>query len=62
MSKRINYSAAAELLGVGVPTLRSMVHRKQVPHIRMGPKMVRFDRDELEQWLKAHSVPAYESR
>lgn len=62
MSKRIDYTAAAEILGVGVGTLRSMVHRKQVPHIRMGPKLVRFDRDELEQWLHAHSVPANESR
>ena len=58
MSERINYTAAAELLGVNVGTLRSMVHRRQVPHIRMGAKLVRFDRDELEQWLRAHSVAA----
>jgi excisionase family DNA binding protein len=58
MGQRIDYSAAAE----GVGTLRSMVHRKQVPHIRMGLKLVRFDRDELEQWLRSRSVPANESR
>jgi excisionase family DNA binding protein len=62
MGQRIDYSAAAEILGVGVGTLRSMVHRKQVPHIRMGLKLVRFDRDELEQWLRSRSVPANESR
>jgi excisionase family DNA binding protein len=58
VSKRINYTDAAELIGVGVGTLRSMVHRKQVPHIRLGAKLVRFDRDELERWLNEHSVPA----
>jgi len=58
----INYSAAAELLSVSVGTLRSMVHRKQVPHVRMGPRMVRFNRDELERWLREHTVPANESR
>ena len=62
MTKRIDYATAADLLGIGVGTLRSMVHRKQVPHIRMGPKLVRFDVHELEEWLRASSVPANESR
>ncbi len=60
MSERIDYTAAASLLGVKVTTLRSMVSRKQVPHIRLGAKLVRFDRDQLEQWLLEHSVAANE--
>lgn len=62
MSRRITYADAAEFIGVPVGTLRSMVARKQVPHIRLGPQTVRFDLDELEQWLRAHAVPANESR
>lgn len=62
MSRHLNYQSAAEYLGVKVGTLRNMVHRKQVPHIRLSPKMVRFDLGELEKWLRAHSVPANESR
>lgn len=60
MSRRINYAAAADYLGIPVGTLRSMVSRKQVPHIRLGTQLVRFDMDELEQWLRGHSVAANE--
>lgn len=60
--KRINYQDAASYLGIKVATLRSMVSRRQVPHIRLGPQLVRFDIDELEKWLREHSVAANESR
>ena len=56
--KHLTYSQAAEFLNVKVPTLRSMVCRRQVPHIRLSGKMVRFDRDELERWMREHSVPS----
>lgn len=55
---RVDYSAAAQYLGLKVGTLRSMVARKQVPHIRLGPQLVRFDLAELEKWLREHSVAA----
>lgn len=58
--KRVNYQAAAEFLGIPTGTLRSMVHRKQVPHIRMGPQLVRFDLDELREWVSKHSVASNE--
>lgn len=58
MTRRLNYAEAAAYIGVKVPTLRSMVCRKQVPHIRLSGKLVRFDVDELDAWLRAHSVPA----
>lgn len=58
--KRVNYQAAAEFLGIPAGTLRSMVHRKQVPHIRMGPQLVRFDLDELREWVSKHSVASNE--
>lgn len=56
MSKRINYAEAAAYLGVKVPTLRSMVHRKQVPHIRLSGKLVVFDLETLDQWLSSRAV------
>jgi len=58
VSRRVSYTDAAEYIGVPVGTLRSMVHRKQVPHIRLGPQLVRFDLDEIEKWLREHSVAA----
>jgi excisionase family DNA binding protein len=54
--KHLTYSQAAEFLNVKVPTLRSMVCRRQVPHIRLSGKMVRFDADELERWLRGKAV------
>ena len=62
MSQRLNYAEAAAYLGLKVETLRSMVCRKQVPHIRLSGKLVRFDRETLDAWLREHSVPANESR
>ena len=38
-------------------TLYSLIHRKQVPHIRLGPRTVRFDVAEIEQWLAERTVP-----
>lgn len=56
MSKRINYAAAAAHIGIKVTTLRSMVHHKQVPHIRVSPRVVVFDTDALDAWLSKRAV------
>lgn len=56
MSKRLSYAAAAQYLGVKLPTLRSMVHRKQVPHIRLTTKLVVFDIEMLDRWLQSRAV------
>jgi excisionase family DNA binding protein len=58
MSQKIylTYREAAELLGVTVGTLYSMVSRRLVPHHRIGRRLVRFNRTELEGWLQRHSV------
>ncbi len=60
--KPLTYSEAAAFLNVKVQTLRSMVCRRQVPHIRLSGKMVRFDADELERWLRARSVAVNEEQ
>lgn len=33
-----------------------MVRRHEIPHVRLGPRFVRFDREELERWLSERSV------
>lgn len=55
-AQRVNYAEAARYIGIKVTTLRSMVHRKQVPHIRLGPQLVVFDIDELAKWLQGCTV------
>lgn len=52
----LSYSDAADLLHIPVSTLYGWVHRREVPHIRLSPRTVRFDRDELIQWLRARHV------
>lgn len=53
---RLGYSEAAQYLGIKVATLRSLVCRKQVPHVRITARLVVFDRDQLDAWLAAKSV------
>lgn len=49
--KLLTYKAASELLEVPIGTLYAWVHEKKIPHIRLGPRTVRFDLEELQTWL-----------
>ncbi len=51
----ITYSEAAVLLAVPVGTLYAWVHEQRIPHVRMGQRTVRFDKDALTQWIKART-------
>lgn len=52
----LTYQGASELLGVKVNTLYSMVARGQLPFVRMGPRLVRFSRAALLEWVRERSV------
>jgi excisionase family DNA binding protein len=56
MSEMMNYTTAAEFLGVKVATLYSMVSRREVPFTRIGRRLVRFSRVELTNWLASRTV------
>jgi hypothetical protein len=43
-------------MGINVGTLRAMVCRKRIPHIRISPRVVVFDIDELDRWLAERRV------
>lgn len=51
--KLITYQKAAEYLDLPVGTLYAWVHEKKIPHVRLGPRTVRFDLDELVRWVVA---------
>ena len=55
----LDYKHAAALTGIKVNTLYSMVARREIPHLRLGPRLVRFSRTELERWLQERSVPVH---
>jgi predicted DNA-binding transcriptional regulator AlpA len=37
-------------------TIHTWVHRKLIPHVRIAPRMVRFDPDEIERWIASRQV------
>lgn len=52
----LTYAQASQLLGIGVSTLYAMVSRQTLPFFRVGPRLVRFSRRQLVQWLEASAV------
>lgn len=50
LSDRIDAKAAAELLGVALPTVYRAVREHRVPHYRIG-RVVRFSKKALEQFM-----------
>lgn len=52
----ITYEAVSAWTGIKLATLYSLVRRKQIPHIRLGKRLVRFDPDLLGQWLAEGTV------
>ena len=56
----LGYHDAAAMLGVPVGTVYAWVSRRRIPHVRLGPRLVRFRRGELERWIEVRRVPAVE--
>ena len=54
----LTYSGAAALLGLKLGTLYSMVARREIPHVRLGPRLVRFSRCALTAWIGERTVSA----
>lgn len=52
----LDYREAARLVSVPVGTLYTWVHEERIPHVRLGPRLVRFPRAELVRWLAARLV------
>jgi len=47
----MNYRQTADLIGIKLGTLYSMVSRREVPHVRVGRRLIRFPRTEMMRWL-----------
>ena len=53
----LTYQQVADRYGFKLGTLACWVARKQIPHKRLSPRMVKFDPAELDAWLATKSVP-----
>lgn len=61
MGRLISYAEATALTGIPHRSLAKRVAAGEVPHVRLGPRTVRFDEEELRAWLEARRVPRSES-
>ena len=57
----LDYTDAEIIFGVKRATLRYWVHIKRIPHCRLGPRTVRFRREELQRWFETHRVAPEET-
>lgn len=54
---------AAEELQISVRTLEGLINRGQLPAYRIGPKCVRIDSDDLDEYVAARRIaPAARTR
>ena len=52
----VGYPQAANYLKLSLNSLYWRVSRGEIPHVRLGPRTVRFDLEELNRWLSERSV------
>ena len=50
------YPLAERVTGIKPSTLYSMVHHKQIPHYRIGKRLVVFSAEELQEWMAQRRV------
>lgn len=57
--KYLTYKQLADRLHLPVGSLYGKVARGEIPHVRFGPRTVRFDEAKVEQWLKTRRVESH---
>lgn len=58
IAERWGYTATAHYIGVPVGTVRAWVSRRRIPHLRLGARLVVFERAEIDRWLASQRVAA----
>lgn len=56
--KYVDARTAARRYGLPVGTIHALVSQGRIPHVRLGPRFVRFDLAELDAWYAKHRVEA----
>ena len=56
VNTRLDYKSAAAYLGLSEFTLRRYVSLGFIPYLKLGPKLVRFNIQDLEKWLESRKV------
>jgi excisionase family DNA binding protein len=53
-----DYNGLATYIGLPKSTLRARVMRNEIPFIRFGPRIVRFDLDAIDGWIASKASGA----
>ena len=61
MLEGLSYREVADIQGVPIGTVYAWVSQRRIPHVRLGPRLVRFQRGALERWLEERQVAALDS-
>ena len=54
--KLLTVDEVAHMLGMTESAVRHLVYRRQIPHVKVGPKTLRFDPVEIADWLAERRV------
>lgn len=52
----IGYASLANRTGLSLRQLKRLVAAKKIPHIRYSERVVRFNAEEIEQWIAVRHV------
>ena len=58
----LTYPEAEKFLHIKRGTLYGLVAEKRIPHVRFGPRLVRFSRAALRAWVGSRSVGPADAR
>lgn len=48
----LNIQEVAKMLNMAVPSIYGLVHRRKIPYIKRGKKLI-FEKSQVEEWLKS---------
>ena len=54
----LNYEELCLLLKIAKGTAYSLVSRRQIPHVRLSSRLVRFEKKAILSWLEVHQAEA----
>lgn len=58
-TRYMSVKSAAEYLNTSSRTIYRLIHKRLIPNSR-SPLGYRFDKEEIDKWMKAHHVPEAE--
>ena len=59
LARLLTYAEMEALTGIKRNTLYAMVSKKQIPHVRLSRRIVRFREDEVRRWISLYDVPSH---